>query len=877
MRGARRDPPRLATRLLLVLLPEDARGRSIAGDLAEEWHARSAGVGRDLWYLRQCLGVGVRYALVRGRVPGASGAGLLEDLRLAIRGVRRAPSTALLTVLALAVGVAAPTIMFSLLVGVTRALPVPEPDELVHVGWRYTPYIVRGTPIWSLRPLLEERRPPELASLGAFQVGQHDVATDEGYPQRLRAAALTPGVLPTLGVEPALGRVFGPGDVAAAESRPTAIVSNDLWRASFGARTDALGRTLRVDGVPHTVVGVMPPGFAFPDGVDFWRPLDPADTVRYGFAEVVGRLAPGTRVDGLQDRVQALSDDFVAEGRWSAEARGALDATPWSERAIGRDMRGMLRSMLAVVSFVLVIACANVAHLLLARALAHRQSTAVRLALGAGRWRIVRQHLAESGVLAVLGGLLGLAVAGVGVRLLAGAMAPRLAWWMEIRLDPTVLLFATALVLGAALLTALLPALQSTRLAGGGALGSARGSTAGRGIARATAGLVVLEVALTCALLVVAGLLTRGALRNLTVQEGYETASVLVGTYVLDPGRHPGEEEVLAFHRTIVESLAERPEVAAVSLATHMPGIFTAMDEVEVEGVEGEPPRTHVTRIAPGYLDVLGVAPLRGRDLRWSDGRGEPVVALVNEPFVRRHMAGVDPLGARVRIAPEDDDPEAAGGGWVTVVGVVPSLGMNGGLDPDDTGIYLPLAAAPPRGAHVFVRTRADVAPATLVPSVRAALAELDRDVALAEPRSLLEAIRANRDMESLFAALFSFFGVSGLVLAGVGLYGLTAFAVRRRLPELGIRSALGAGPRALVWSAVRGGVLHVVLGLGVGLALALVVAPVFAWRFMGYEARDPVAYGAVVLVLLATGVAATLGPARRAAAADVSEVLRAE
>jgi predicted permease len=799
-----------------------------------------------------------------------------------LRSAVRTPAISALTVLALGVGVAAPTIMFSLLVGVTRDLPVPQPEDLVHVGWRYTPSIVRGSAIESLRPFLDDAEIDELESVGAFSGARLDISEEEGFPERRRAAALTPGVFSVLRVAPALGREFGPAD-AVASGQPTVILADALWHERFDSDPAALGRSLRLDGEPHTVIGVMPPGFAFPDDADLWVPLDPADPGRYRSAELVGRLAEGRTLEALRERTAAVTVGLREAGVIGPEIRSGLDAAAWSDRAINRNERRMILVMVVIVSFVLIIACADVAHLFLARGLARQRAMAVRMALGSGRWRVVRQHLLESGLLATLGGLLGVGVAAVGIRLLADAMAPRLGWWMDIKLDPTVVLFAAGLVACASLFTATLPALHATRLDVAGPLQSAaRGQSMGRSVARATGGLVVMEVALTCTLLVVAGLLTRGALRNLEVEAGYETASVLASTYELPADRHPDEDAVWGFHRELLESLDARPDVAAATLTSHMPGIYSPIEAVELEGVSYERPedrpRTHVARIAPGYLDVLGVAPLRGRDFRWSDGREDPLTALVNEPFVRRYMRGVDPIGTRVRIAPEESGDQApADERWTTVVGMVPSLGMNGGLDPDDTGIYLPLAAEPPRSLHLLVRTRAATDPGALVPAARGALATLDADVALADIRSLRAAIQANRDMESLFATLFTFFGVSGLVLAGVGLYGLTAFTVGHRVRELGIRSALGALPRALVWTAVRDGTLQIAAGLVAGLGLALVTAPMLGSRFMGYDPRDPVAYGAVTLALLATGIAATLGPARRASSTDVVEVLKAD
>jgi putative ABC transport system permease protein len=888
------QPPALPTRLLQASLPKDARGRSIFGDLIEEWHRRPRGAARAAWYWRECLRVGARYLFVRTRLPGGhpSGGGRagassllpLDDVRHALRRARRSPLASGLTVLALGVGVAAPTLMYSLLVGVTRDLPVPEPDRLVHVGRRFTPSIVRQADLAWLRPLLEQPSAGTgagLASVGAFALGRFDLSGEDGFPERWSGAYVTPGVFPTVGVPPALGRWISEGDLTTGDA--VVVLSDEVWLERLEGDPEAVGRTVRVDGRAHMIVGVMPPGFAFPDAADVWLPLHAPPRGATTAAELVGRFADGSSLEAFQERVAVIMTALQEEGATDVALARPLAAEAWSDRSIGPNERRMLRLMVLLVSFVLVIAVADVIHLFLARALAGRTQTAVRLALGASRWRVVRQHLFDALVLAVAGGLLGLALAAVGVSALAGAMAPRLSWGMEIRLDPLVVLFSTGLVAAAALATAVAPAIGSARLDLASSMrDGARGASGGRRIQRATGLLVVAEVAFTCALVVVAGLLTRGALRSMDTHGDFATATVLTASYELRADRHPGADEIATFHQELTRRIGARPAVVAAGLTSHLPGIFAPSRRVEVEGEPYERPEdrpvTHVVHISPGFLNALGVEPARGRDLTWSDGRADGLVALVNEPFVRAHLSGRDPLGARIRLAPDERAPAgAAAPEWATVVGVVPPLGLRTGRDPDDTGIYLPMAAAALRTASLLARARPGAHGSELAPLARAEAAALDADLALDDMASLEERLRANRDMESLFATLFQIFGASGLLLAGVGLYGLMVFTVGRRVRELGIRSALGARPGRVAWTAVRGGALQVSVGLLLGMGFAATVAPLFGTLFMGYQPRDAVAYGVAVLTLLGTGVAAALGPARRAISSDVADVLRAE
>ena len=889
--SAASPPPRLVTLLLRAALPEDLRGRTILGDLFEEWHTRPAGPRRALWFWREGGRVALRYLFVRRRLPGQRpGDGRrrrpspsippLDEVGQTLRGVLRAPGATLLTVIALGTGIAAPTVMYSLLVGVTRDIPVPDPDAIVHVGRRFTPSIVRMAPRTWVLPFLEDPGSggAELQAVGAFANGRWDLSGGGMLPERRQGSMVTPGVFAALAVPPALGRLPGDADVHA-DAGPVVVLSDALWRSRFGADPDVLGRRVRLDGRPHTVVGVMPPGFAFPDEAELWIPLDPTAPDAPSSVEVVGRLAPGASVEALRQRAAAVTGGLRASGDEEAvrAPRATLDAEPWSERAIDGDQRRMLRLMLVLVSFILVIACADVAHLFLARALARQRDAAVRLALGAGRWRVARRPLLEAALLAALGGVAGLALAAVGIRALEAGMSARLAWWMEIRLEPAVVLFATALVAAAGVL----PALRATRVDPGASLREGgRGASGGRGLTRLTGLLVAAEVALTCTLLVVAGLLTRGALRSMDTDGSFATASVLTAAYELRDDAYPTADDVLSFHRELTDELGRRPDVAAVALVSHLPAIVSGAGPVEVEGETAagvDVPRTHVVYASPGLLDALDVAPLRGRGFTWSDGATEPLAALVNEDFVRERLGGRDPLGLRLRLAAAGTDAASTPTPWATVVGVVPALGVSNARDPDPTAVYLPLSAAPQRDPWLLVRAREEGTAAALTPAVREAVAGLDADLAIYEAGTLEEKILANRDMERLFSAVFLLYGAAGLLLAGVGLYGLMLFTVGRRVRELGIRSAMGAAPARVAWIAVRAGALQVGAGLAVGLGLAAAVAPLLGTLFMGYEPRDPVAYGVVALTLLATGVAAVLTPVRRALALDVAAVLRAE
>ncbi len=902
---ARQGPSRVFTRILANALPPDPRGRSIVGDLMEEWHARPPGTRRAVWYALESLRLSLRYLFVPRRLPGPraaravfrGGGPFLDGLRQVLRRGLRAPAASLVTVLALGIGIGAPTAMYSLLVGVTRGLDVPDPDALVHIGRRYNAEFVGKTDLAWIQPVARLTVAGDIRDLeesGVFVPDQWDVGGGPGFAERRRGARVTPGVFRVLEVSPELGRLPDESDLTES-AEPTVLLSHALWQSRFGGDPQVVGTPLRMSGRVHTVIGVMPPGFGFPDGAESWVPFDATARVEgsdWGY-EMIGRLAPGGTLAGIRERLSAISAGLQKDGTIPPEVRTALDVQPWAQRMLSPSNRRIVRVLLLLVSFLLVIACANVVHLFLARALERRRAIAIRLALGAGRWRVWGEQMLEVSVLAGAGGVVGLAIAAVGVRALVAGLGDTLEWWMDIGLDPAVFAFAIGLVAVAALVTGIVPASQSARVSPAVALGDggSRGAT-GRDGSRLIGALVTTEVALSCTLLVIGGLMIRGALTNLRTDGSYATESVLTAHYDLPPDRYGTTAVIDGFHQQILAALRRQPGVAAAGLTSHLPGVFSLSRRIELEGQLHERPEdrpsTHVVYVSEGFLSALDVAPLRGRDFRSSDGIDGPAVALVNQAFVRDQVGDRDPLGFRFRLT-ADPNPEGSGetAPWVTVVGVVPQLGLAVGRDHDDTGIYLPLASTGTRSPALLVRSAGEGSGArgpsstasagSLVTAVRREIANLDPDLAPYEISSLADQIRSTHSPEDLFAALFGVFGASGLLLAGVGLYGLLTFTVTRRMRELGIRSALGARPARVLWAGVRGGVMQLALGLGVGLTLAALTAPALGNVLLGYDPRDWRVYLLAALTLAATGLCAALRPALRATSIDVAGVLRNE
>jgi putative ABC transport system permease protein len=528
------------------------------------------------------------------------------------------------------------------------------------------------------------------------------------------------------------------------------------------------------------------------------------------------------------------------------------------------------------VLLVLLVACANVANLLLSRATARAKEVAIRTALGASRLRIAGQFLAEALALAAVGGVLGTGVAWAGVRLLDDAMTrDGIPFFVDIRLDGAALLFVLATALAATLAAGLLPALQASRAVVGDVLkDETRGSSSFR-IGRASRAIVVLELALSCGLLVGSGLMIKSVTKLRTVDFGFETRGVLTARVGLPEGKYPDGASQLRFYEELQARLAALPGVEAASLGTTLPAAGTLpRDRLALEGrayaAERDYPLTGAGVVAPGYLAVFGVAPARGRDFTSGDRAGALPVAIVNESFARRFFPGRDPIGRRIRVGgPATKEP------WRTIVGVAPDLYASGPNNREPDGIYVPVGQSPQRFLSVALRTRGD--PLALTPAVREAVTGIDADLPIYNVKSLPEAIHDQTWFYDVFGVVFMTFGVVALFLASVGLYAVIAFSVSRRTREVGIRMALGAQGRDVLGLVLRQGAAQIAVGLVLGLSLAAVVAQFMTRLLFQVEPRDPGVFAAVVVTLSLTGAAACLIPARRATRVDPLVALRSE
>ncbi len=815
---------------------------------------------------------------------------LLADLKYSARGLRKNPGFAVVAVLTLALGVGANSAIFSVVNAVVfRPLPYGEPERLVAVAsqfpnmdfdrfWLSPPeYLELGE--WSRT----------LERIGGYRTGLASVGAPE-QPLRVTSAMATASLFPTLGVAPHLGRTYT-AEEDLPNAAPVVVLSHDLWRSAFGSERGAVGRTVAVDGIESEIVGVMPPGFDVDDaGVELWVPagLDPAErTENRGshYLNVVGRLAPGETVESARAEIGSLIARWQREfgsGHAPHPEKHPIILEPLQAERVGA-VRKALFVLLGSVGFVLLIACANVANLQLARAEARQGEIAVRSALGAGRGRLVRQFLTEAVFYAVLGGAAGLALAVAATRLLLATSPDSVPRAGEIGLDSTVLLFTLGVSLLTGLLFGLAPLLNLGGRTANAALrqGGTR-TTAARGRQRLRRLLVVSETALAVVLVVGAGLMLRSFAALQRVDAGFDPEGILTFGLYLPESAYPEPPDQVAFFRRLEAEVAALPGVEGVAAMAGLPPQRNVnANDMEIEGYAFVPdtgmpiPNADYWQFATtGYLETMGIELASGRDFRTADDAAAPPVVLINETFARLFYPGQEPLGRRIRPGWNPDEMP-----WFTIVGVVRDVKQGGLNQPAGGEVYFHYPQGEmlwvPRSMNLVVKTAG--APLAMLAPVRAAIAALDPRLPLAAPRAMEDVVAASIARPRFLTLLLAVFAAVALALAAVGTYGVMSYAVSQRRHEIGVRLALGADARGVLALVLGQGFSVAAVGLVLGVAGAFALSRLLASILFEVQATDPVAFAAAPTLLGAVALAACWLPARRASRVDSMTVLRQE
>jgi putative ABC transport system permease protein len=806
---------------------------------------------------------------------------LLQDLRYGVRRLLGAPTFTAVVVLTLALGIGANTAVFSVVNAVLlRPLPYAEPERLVTVNHYYPGPTELEAPV-SVPGFADYRDRARVFSGVAVEAPWNPNLTGRGEPERLQGARVSALYFSTLGVPAARGRTLLPEEDEPGRNN-VVVLGDGLWRRLYGAAPDAVGSTLLLDGERYEVVGVMPPTFrdVFSRAVDLWTPLalppeQLASTARTNeWLSLVARVKPGIEVEQAASEMATLAEQLKREYQGSYPPDWTLKVTSLSERATGK-IRPALLVLLGAVGFVLLIGCANVANLLLARAAARLKEVAIRTALGANRWQVVRQLLVESVLLALVGGAAGLLLAYAGVRTLATLNLGNLPGADELRIDGAVMAFTLGLSLVTGVLFGLAPALQTSRTNLRDALNeSARGSTADRGGRRVRRALVVAEVALALTLLVGAGLLVKSFARLQGVQPGFDPANLLTLSLSLPQAKYPSDTQQIAFFDQVLPRVAAVPGVQSVGATTTLP--FGGGWSTGTFGIEGRPevadqpnPWGDIRIVSPDFFTALRVPLLEGRTFTERDGPDAPWVVVVDEELARRYWPNEDPIGKRVtRGAPDGEEPE-----WWEVVGVVGHT-MHEGLDAEArVQLYFPYRQVGRANMSLVVRTAGD--PAAATNAVRQAIYSVDRDQPLAQLRTMDELLAASVGQRRLSVLLLGIFSGVALLLASVGIYGVMSHSVTQRSREIGVRMALGAARGNVLALVLRQGMALALVGVGIGLAGALALTRVIASQLYAVRATDPATFAAVAVLLAAVAAVATLLPALRATRVDPVVALR--
>jgi predicted permease len=817
--------------------------------------------------------------------------GLWEDLRFAGRLLLKDKWFTLVAVVALALGIGVNATVFTFVNAVLiRGLPIAEPDRTMAID---SSDRVRnrnmGVSYLDYRDFKERTR--SFDAYGAYSGALANLSDEGQPPERYNGANVTANTFAVLGTQPMLGRDFAADDdVRGAPA--VALIAYKIWVSRYGSSPSVIGRNVRLNDVPTTIIGVMPEGFQFPFNTEVWMPLHQI----IGLEEqkrnarpllTYGRLAPGVTRQQAQSELINISQALEKENPDTNKDIQARVQT-FSESQNGGPIRTVFLSLMGAVAFVLLIACANVANLLLSRATNRAREISVRVSLGASRWRIVRQLLLESVLLSAIAGLGGIGIAAVGIRLFDRAtLDVGRPYWIEFTMDGTVIAFFAAICLATGIIFGLAPALHASKtdvneiLKEGG-----RSGTAGVRARRWTGALMVVELVLTVVLLAGAGFMMRNFLTMYRLDLGIDTSKLLTMALALPDRKYPSLEQRLAFYERLEERLRSNPKIDNVTVTSNVPLQGGFLRKLEIDGKpldQGQQaPNVTMLTVDPRYFKTMGLALQRGRDFTEEDGMaGREAAAVINQRFAALHFPGSDPIGRRITLSIDLQGGAPPQGGiplslTATIAGIVPNLRQRDFNLPDPDPIaYLPFRMDPRGFMNLIVRSAGD--PNAMTPILREEVRAIDADLPLFGIRTMDASLAQQRWPFRIFGTMFAIFAFIALVLSAVGLYAVTAYAVSQRTQEIGVRMALGAQGNEVAWLFLRRSMIQLAIGLTLGIAGAFGVGTLFQQTqlLIQNRASDPVTIGGIALLLAVVASIACFVPAKRATRLDPLIALR--
>lgn len=803
----------------------------------------------------------------------------MHDLRFALRMIRKRPWFSAAIVVTLALGMGVNTTVFSLVNAVLyKPLPFEGGARIVMVR-ASNKAAGRDTANVSYADFQDFRQNAKsFERLEAFSPQPVNLGDSGQPPERYRAARISAGMFDMLGVKPVAGRGLQPSDESKGVEK-VILLGHGVWKDRYGQNPGVIGRTVRINEESATVVGVMPEGFKFPSNEDLWISMVPdataADRNKRDYI-LVGKLERNASVSAAQADLGVIAARLEKAYPDTNKGHGATVKT-FHDSMNGGQVRILFLLMLGAVSFVLLIACANVANMLLSRAVERTREISIRAAMGASRWQLIRQLLLESIVLSVAGGLLGLFFARFGVDAFGKAVSNvGKPYWIDFSIDYVVFAYSAALTIFAGIIFGLAPALTASRIDLNETLKEGSRGSVGPGRGLLTGALVVLQFALALVLLSGAGLMVRSFLAAQTEFSGMEPSKILAARINLPNSRYPNPVDRQQFYDKLTARLTALPAITNVALISNPPGSGGALWRFELEGaqVADAKQRPAVTGVVAGssYLQLLGQSLLRGRDFNESDGQPGKETVIVTQAFASRHFPKQDAVGRQMRLYDDAGKPRP----WMTIIGVAPNIRQrNPAEQAQDPVIFVPYRFESYGSMAVLLRTHGS--PASLAPAVRSEVQQIDRDLPLFDVTVLREQFERQSWYLRVFGTLFTLFACIAMGMAALGIYAVMAHAAARRTREIGVRLALGAGMGTILRLVLGRGVKQLAIGIILGLAAAFAACRLMSGFLFGVTSSDPTTFAVVTLTLAAAGLAATWFPALRAARLDPVKALRYE